>query len=135
MKTITTEATIRNIETVTAFVDRELEALGCPLRPLMQIRVVIDEIVSNIARDAYAPGTGSVTVQFAFDEKDRTVSLTFVDEGIPFDPLQQEEPDISLPAAKRKIGGLGILLVRKTMDEVTYRREDGKNILCLRKRI
>jgi len=135
MKKITVEATIENIEVITEFTDRELEALDCPIRPLMQIRVAIDEIVSNIARNAYAPGTGTITVVFSFDETERMAELTFIDEGVPFDPLQREDPDITLSAAERPIGGLGIMLVRKTMDEMTYRREEGKNILCLRKKI
>ena len=134
MKTITLEATIKSIGIITDFADRELQALDCPLRTQMQIRVAIDEIVSNIARHAYAPDTGKITVGFEFEEQDRTAVLTFMDEGIPFDPLQRAEPDVTLPAEKRPIGGLGILLVRKTMDDVTYRREDGKNILSIRKK-
>ena len=134
-RTITTEAKIENIEQITEFVDRELEERGCPAKQQIRIRTAIDEIVSNIARYAYAPDTGNVTVQFNYDESDRSVLLTFTDEGVPFDPLQQEDPDTTLPAEEREIGGLGIFLVRKTMDEVGYVREDGKNILRIRKKI
>ena len=133
--TITAEATAENIEAITEFVNRELEARECPYREQMQICVAIDEIVSNIARYAYTPDKGNVTVNFAYEEQDRTVVLTFTDEGIPYDPLQREDPDVSLPAEKRKIGGLGIYLVRKTMDRLSYRRENGKNILTVRKKI
>ena len=132
---ITTEAKIENIEQITEFVDRKLEERECPVKQQIQIRTAIDEIVSNIARYAYTPDTGNVTVQFDYDESDRSVLLTFTDEGVPFDPLQQEDPDITLSAEERGIGGLGIYLVRKTMDDVSYVREDGKNILLIRKKI
>ncbi len=135
MKKITTAAKVESIEAVTNFVDRELEARDCPVKPLMQIRMAIDELVTNVASYAYVPGTGDITVCFDFDEQDRTVFLTFIDEGVPYDPLQAVEPDVTLPAAERKIGGLGIFLVRKTMDGMEYRREDGKNILTIRKKI
>ena len=135
MKTITTKAETANIEAITAFVDQELEARGCPVRQQMQIRVAIDELVSNIAYYAYAPDTGNVTVDLDFEDGDRTAVLTFTDEGVAYDPLQAAKPDVSLSADKRKIGGLGIFLVRKTMDEVRYRREGGKNILTIKKHI
>ena len=134
-KSITTEAKIENIEQITAFVDRELEKENCPARPAAQIRVAIDEIVSNVARYAYTPDTGSITVDFEYDEPGGDVLLTFTDEGAPFDPLQQADPDVTLPAEERRTGGLGIFLVRKMMDGVSYAREDGKNILRIRKKI
>ena len=135
MKTITTKAETANIEAITAFVDQELEARGCPVRQQMQIRVAIDEIVANVANYAYVRGSGNLTVNFAFEEQDRTAVLTFIDEGIPYDPVKKEDPDITLPAQEREIGGLGIFLVRKIMDDMNYRREGGKNILTLRKKI
>ena len=134
-KSITTEAKIENIEQITTFVDRELEKINCPVKQMTQIRVAIDEIVSNVARYAYTPDTGNITVDFDYDEPGGDVLLTFTDEGAPFDPLQQADPDVTLPAEERGIGGLGIFLVRKTMDEVSYARENGKNILRIRKKI
>ena len=91
--------------------------------------------MANIAMYAYAPGSGDMTVQFDYDETGRMASVTFTDSGIPFDPLAKKDPDVGLPAEERKIGGLGIFLVKKTMDEIRYRREGGKNILCIRKQI
>ena len=135
MQSITTEAKMENIERITVFMDREMEKINCPARQQIQIRIAIDEIVSNIVRYAYRQETGTVTVQFDYNESDRSILLTFSDKGFPFDPLQQAAPDITLPAEKRKIGGLGILLVRKTMDEVSYVRENGKNILRIKKKI
>ena len=135
LKTIVAEAITDSILPITEFADRELAARDCPVRQLMQIRVAIDEIISNIAYYAYPGKRGKVTVSFAFEEESRTAVLTFTDSGIPYDPLQYAEADVSLPASKRQIGGLGIFLVRKTMDSVSYRRENGMNILCIRKQI
>ena len=135
MKEITLPAIIENISRVTAFVDEQLEALDCPMKAQMQIDVAIDELFGNIARYAYAPGTGEAAVRFDFDADTRTVSISFLDSGIPFDPLSQAAPDINAPAEARAVGGLGIYLVRKTMDRVDYRYADGKNILTIQKRI
>ena len=132
-RALTLPAKVESITAVTAFLEQELEALGCPLKQKMEICVAADEIVTNISMYAYTPGSGELTVCFAFDEEHRTAEITFTDEGIPFDPLQKEDPDVTLSADKRQIGGLGIFLVKKTMDGMAYRREDGKNILTIRK--
>ena len=130
---VTLPAKVESITAVTAFLEQELDAIGCPVKEKMQICVAADEIVTNIAMYAYTPGSGELTVRFAFDEEHRTAEITFTDEGIPFDPLQKEDPDVTLSADKRQIGGLGIFLVKKTMDGMAYRREGGKNILTIRK--
>ena len=135
MKEITLQATIETISVVTAFIDEALEAIGCPVKVQMQIDVAMDELFGNIARYAYAPGQGDATVRFDFDEAARTIVITLIDGGIPFDPLSAETPDISRSAQERQIGGLGIFLVRKTMDGMDYSYRDGKNILTFRKRI
>ncbi len=132
---ITLPAAVENIGKITAFIEGKLEERDCPLKKAMEISMAVDEIMANVAMYAYAPGTGDVTVQFGFEEESRTVSVTFIDGGIAFDPLAKEDPDVTLPAEERKIGGLGIFLVKKTMDEVTYKRENDRNILCIRKKI
>ena len=132
---ITLPAAVENIGKITAFVEGKLEERDCPLKKTMEISMAVDEIMANVAMYAYAPGTGDVTVQFGFEEASRTASVTFIDGGVAFDPLAKEDPDVTLPAEQRKIGGLGIFLVKKTMDEVTYKREDNKNVLCIRKKI
>ena len=132
---ITLPAAVENIGKITAFVEGKLEERDCPLKKTMEISMAVDEIMANVAMYAYAPGTGDVTVQFGFEEASRTASVTFIDGGVAFDPLAKEDPDVTLPAEQRKIGGLGIFLVKKTMDEVTYKREDEKNVLCIRKKI
>ncbi len=133
MKQMDVEAAVRNIDPVTEFVDAELRAHGCSNKALLQIAVAIDEIFGNIAHYAYAGEKGSVIVQI--DVKDGLAEITFIDEGVPFDPLMSDDPDISLSAEERNIGGLGIFLVKKTMDGLEYERRDGKNILKLTKRI
>ncbi len=133
VKELTLEATTENIAAVTEFVDSLLEEIGCPLRSQTQIDVAIDEIVSNIAFYAYAPGTGEMTVRFETLKDPRRAILTFIDNGMPFDPLEQKDPDVTLALEERTVGGLGIFLVKKTMDHVSYRREDGKNILRIEK--
>ncbi len=135
MREITLKASVENIEKITQWIDSELERLGCTMKAQMQIDVAIDELVSNIAHYAYASGTGDVTVRFGFDAESRTVEIIFADRGIAFDPLEKGDPDVTLSAEERGIGGLGIFLVRKTMDEVRYRREGGRNILSIRKKI
>ena len=135
MKELTVEARLEQIPQVTAWIDAELEALDCPMRAQLQIDVAIDEIFSNIARYAYGEGTGSATVRFDFDPAARVAAITFEDSGTPYDPLAKEDPDISLGAQERSAGGLGIFLVKKTMDGMRYRYENGKNILTLQKKI
>ncbi len=133
MKQMNVEAIVENIDPVTQFVSEELEAHGCGDRPLLQIAVAIDEIFGNIAHYAYAGKKGGATVQVSV--KDGVAEITFIDEGVPFNPLKSEDPDVSLSAEERGIGGLGIYLVKKTMDSLEYERRDGRNILKLTKRI
>ncbi len=135
MHELTMEAAVANIPAVTEFVDVLLEKLGCPMKAQMQIDVAIDELFSNIAQYAYAPGTGTATVRVETEQDPPAVILTFIDRGIPFDPLAAEDPDITSPAEERSIGGLGVFLVKKTMDDVRYERKDGQNILRIKKRM
>jgi len=135
MKEITLEAKIQNIPEATMFVDTELEALECGIRQQTQIDVAVDEIFTNIASYAYGSGTGEATIRFEFDEATRTVRISFIDTGMEFNPLEKDDPDVSLSAEERQIGGLGIFLVKKTMDKMTYLRTEGQNILTIYKKI
>ncbi|MBQ1878242.1 MAG: SpoIIE family protein phosphatase, partial [Erysipelotrichaceae bacterium] len=135
MNELTVEAIIDNVPAVTRFVDEKLEALDCPLRAQTQIDVAIDELFSNIAKYAYHPDTGPATVRVEVEKDPMAVIITFIDNGIPYDPLSAEVPDVTLNAEQRQIGGLGIYLVRKTMDEITYEYKDGQNILRIKKEI
>ena len=135
MQEMTLSAVIESIPQVTAWIDEALENLACPMKAQMQIDVAIDEIFGNIAHYAYPDQPGMATVQYDFDEASRLFSITFLDRGIPFDPLKQIDPDTSLGVEEREIGGLGIFLVKKTMDDISYQYRDGCNILCLKKTI
>ena len=135
LKKITLKAVRESIPRITAFVDNELEQLGCSMKAQMQIDIAIDEIVANVSFYAYAPGTGNVEVGFDYNPQDETAVITFTYSGVAFNPLEKEEPDTGLTAEEREIGGLGIFLVRKTMDGMEYRRENGQNILTVRKKI
>ncbi len=135
VKEMTIEAKIENIEAVTEFVDTELESLDCSPRALMQINVAIDELFGNIANYAYHPGHGPATVRVEVIEDPLSVVITFIDAGQPFDPLTKEDPDIKAGADERQIGGLGIFMVKKTMDEIGYEYTDGKNILTIKKKL
>lgn len=134
MKELTVVATVENIETVTDFVNEQLETVDCPMKAQMQIDIAIDEIFGNIAHYAYTPETGNATVRVEFSENPKSVILTFIDSGVPYNPLTQTEPDVTLSADEREIGGLGIFMVKKTMDEVAYEYKDGMNILKIRKK-
>lgn len=135
MKEIVVEATIESIPKVTAFVDEQLEQLECPMKTQMQVDVAIDEIFSNIAYYAYNPKIGSATVRVEVTEDPFAVVITFIDNGIPYDPLAKADPDITLSIEERAIGGLGIYMVKKTMDDVSYEYKDGQNILRIKKNI
>lgn len=133
MKELNLEATLENVETVTRFVEEQLEAVGCPIKAQMQINIAIDELFSNIARYAYNPETGPATVRVEVMKEPMEVVITFIDNGVPYDPLSREDPDTTLSAEERDIGGLGIFLVKKNMDEVAYEYKNGQNILRIRK--
>ena len=135
MKELTIAATVENIETVTDFVNEQLEALDCPMKAQMQIDIAIDELFSNIAHYSYNPEVGQATVRVEVVENPLAVTITFIDNGIPYDPLAKEDPDLTLSAEERQIGGLGIYMVKKSMDEITYEYKDGQNILSIKKRI
>ena len=132
---ITVTAEVENLETVTAFVDQCLEENGCSPRSQMQIDVAVDELFSNIAYYAYPPGSGTVTVQVEIAGEPACATLTFIDSGIPYDPLSRKDPDTTLSAEERQIGGLGIYMVKKSMDGVAYACEDGKNVLRITKKL
>ena len=132
---ITVAAAVENLEGVTAFVDRCLEEIGCSPRAQMQIDVAVDELFSNIAYYAYPPRTGTVTLRVEVAEDPSLAILTFIDSGVPYDPLSRPDPDTTLSAEERRIGGLGIYMVKKSMDDVSYAYEDGKNVFTIKKRL
>lgn len=135
MKELTIDATIDNVAAVTEFVDEQLEQLDCPIKTQMQVDIAIDELFGNIANYAYNPEIGAATVRVEVTENPLAVVITFIDKGVPYDPLAKADPDVTLSAEEREIGGLGIYMVKKTMDDVSYEYRDGKNILRIKKNI
>ena len=132
---ITVDAEVANVTPVTEFVEETLEGFDFPMKAVIQINVAIDEIFSNIALYAYAPGKGEATIKIEELTLPRGVRISFIDSGKPFNPLESSDPDITLSAEERDIGGLGIYMVKKSMNEVSYEYKDGKNILSIVKYI
>ena len=135
MKELNIAATVENIEAVTNFVNEQLEALDCPMKAQMQIDIAIDELFGNIAHYAYNPEIGKATVRVEVIEDPLAVTITFIDNGVPYDPLAKADPDTTLSAEEREIGGLGIYMVKKSMDDITYEYKDGQNILAIKKNL
>ena len=135
MKELTVAATVENIEAVTNFVNEQLEAYDCPMKAQMQIDIAIDELFGNIAHYAYNPEIGKATVRVEVIEDPLAVTITFIDNGVPYDPLAKADPDTTLSAEEREIGGLGIYMVKKSMDDITYEYRDGQNILAIKKNL
>lgn len=122
-----------SLNDVLSFAEEALRKAGCPRKAVMPITVALEEIFINIAHYAYPHRSGEVTLAIDYDSESRTMTFQMTDNGIPFDPLSKPDPDITLPAEERQIGGLGIYMMRRTMDEVRYRYEDGQNRLTMKK--
>jgi anti-sigma regulatory factor (Ser/Thr protein kinase) len=135
MNELTIDATVENITIVTDFVDEQLEQYNCPMKAQMQINIAIDELFGNIAHYAYDPNVGPATVKVEVIDEPMAVVITFIDSGVPYDPLAKADPDITLSAEERDFGGLGIYMVKKSMDDITYEYKEGKNILRIKKNI
>lgn len=127
------EATKDNLSCVIEFVDRFLEENNCPMKAQMQIDLSVEEMFVNIANYAYIDKVGNAYISVT--KNDGEVIITLKDNGIEYNPLEKEDPDISLSAEERDIGGLGIFLTKKNMDSVSYRYENSQNILTMKKRI
>lgn len=143
-KTFECEATIEKLEEITAFVEGQLEEAGCDMKVTIQLTIALEEIYVNIAHYAYAkldengktiPDTGTGPMKLTLDLDNGKVQMIFEDQGTPYNPLEKADPDITLSAEERDIGGLGIYMVKQSMDDVTYQYKDGKNILTLMKKL
>lgn len=133
--TMTVDATVDNLGKVLAFLDERLEAQDCPMRTQFEIDVAAEELFVNVASYAYGSGGGKVRIEVSFEENPSAVRILFADTGIPYNPLEKEDPDVTLPADKREIGGLGIYMVKKSMDGMTYEHADGENRTTIYKRL
>lgn len=129
------EAKVDNLDEVLVFVDERLESCDCPMKIQTQIDIAVEEIFVNIASYAYAPGSGNAEIGVEISDDPLEAIIRFVDSGMPYDPLAKEDPDITLPAEERPIGGLGIYMVKQSMDHVEYEHKDGQNIFTIRKNL
>ena len=133
MEELTIDATVDNLTAVTEFITSSLEEKDCSMKIIMQMELVIEELFVNVASYAYRPNIGPVTIGRKFEDAPPSVTVTFTDGGTPFDPLEKEDPDTNADIEERQIGGLGIFLVKKNVDDIFYERKDGKNILTIKK--
>ena len=129
------EASLQNIPEGISFIEENLERMGAGMKTITTFDVAADEIMANIISYAYPEKPGPMTIRVYSRNGGRTVCLKFIDEGIPYNPLTHKDPDVTLSAEERGIGGLGIYMVKKTMDVVHYMYMDGKNILTVKKDI
>lgn len=130
MKELVVEAKIERLEEVQDFVRSALD--GCTPKVLSKIAISVDEVFSNIANYAYRHEIGNATVRVTVDDD---IKIEFEDSGMAYNPLDNEDPDLSLDADERQIGGLGIFMVKNLMDSVEYVRKENKNILTIKKGI
>ena len=127
------DATKEKLPQAIEFVDAHLEELGCSPKTQMEMELSIEEIFINIANYAYAPGTGEATIRVETAEDPKSISVSFLDQGMQYNPLLREEPDVNLTAEERSVGGLGIFLVKRYVNDLQYEYRDGSNILTLKK--
>ena len=133
MNEINLPAKIENITAAQDFLHEHIDKFGCPFGLVMQLEIAIEEIFTNISSYAYGDDTGMAIVGIETTDDPPSVSITFTDSGTPYDPLKKEDPDITLGIEDRPIGGLGIFMVKETMDDMSYEYKDGKNILTIKK--
>ena len=122
-----------NLDAVQGFVEECLEEAGASMKTQMQMSVAVEEVFINIAHYAYAPGTGEAVVTVTLAGSPAAAAITFRDRGVPYDPLANSDPDVTLSADEREIGGLGIFMTKKLVDEMSYEYRDGENVLTLKK--
>ena len=128
-------AKTESLNDVHGFVEETLEGFVCPMKIQTAVCVAIEEVFVNVAHYAYPDSTGDMTLHIGFDESSRTITFRMTDKGVPFDPLKKPDPDITLSAEEREIGGLGIFIAKKTMDSLSYAYENGENILTMMKKL
>ncbi|MBR2811709.1 MAG: SpoIIE family protein phosphatase [Solobacterium sp.] len=133
--TMTVAADVSHLAAVQKFIEEKLMEADASMKAVTQTGIAVEEVFVNIAQYAYAPRTGMVEIHVEIDEEARMACITFRDEGVPYNPLAKEDPDITLPAGEREVGGLGIFMTKKLMDDVSYEFKDRQNVLTLKKKI
>ena len=129
----TFDATDEKLHEAMAFVEEGLEAHEADMKSTMAITVALEEMFVNIAHYAYPDSTGKATIGMSFDNDE--VEIYLIDSGIPFNPLEKEDPDIKASIEEREVGGLGIFMVKQSMDECHYERRNGQNVFTMRRKI
>lgn len=124
-----------NLPKVLGFVDEQLTKYECSRKTITQVDVAVEEIFVNISSYAYDPEVGPATVRAEIQEDPLAVVISFIDGGVQYDPLAKPDPNLSIPVKERRKGGLGIFVVKKTMDDISYEYVDGKNILTIKKKL
>ena len=135
MKELKVNANRNNLPKVQAFIDEQLEAADCPKATQIAIDVAVEELFINIASYAYGGKAGTATVQVTIHRDPLSAEITFIDSGKQYDPLAKPDPDVTLPARERKKGGLGIFMVKNSMDDLKYAYKDGQNVLTMIKNL
>lgn len=133
--TITLPAVPENFAAAQEQVRSFLDSASCSMRTLFELDMVVEEVFINVASYAYPDRTGMVSLDLSLDREQNFLSLTFRDSGIPYDPLRKQSPDVTAPAEKRPIGGLGIFLVQKYSDSLSYEYADNENRLTIGKKL
>jgi anti-sigma regulatory factor (Ser/Thr protein kinase) len=128
-------AKTESLSEVLGFVEEMLEGLECPMKIQTAICVAIEEVFVNVAYYAYPKGEGDMSLHIGFNDQGRAITFRMTDKGVPFNPLKIPDPDITLSAEEREMGGLGIFIAKKTMDSLSYSYENGENILTMIKKI
>lgn len=135
MVSICIDADVQKLSEVMAFIDQQMEEKDVSMKVVMQMEIAVEEIFVNVASYAYAPDKGMVTIEVDFLDNPSRMQVKFIDNGYQYDPLAKEDPDVTLAASERQIGGLGIFMVKKSMDSMTYEYKDQQNILILEKNL
>ena len=131
MKELVVDADRMNLLKVQSFI----EEVDCPMPTRIAIDIAVEELFVNIAGYAYGQESGVAVVQVSVHEDPLSAEITFIDNGIRYNPLAKEDPDVTLSVKERKKGGLGIFMVKNSMDDVIYAYKDGKNILTIKKNL
>ena len=132
---IVIDANTDKLDEVIEFVDSHLEEYDCSMKTQMQIDIAVEEVFVNIAHYAYNTDIGKATIRVEISGDPIVIKITFLDNGTPYDPLAKEDPDVTLSAEDRKIGGLGIFMTKKSMDNIQYEYKNGQNILTIEKNL
>ena len=135
MKQMKTKARREQLESVLMFLEEELSSIKHNTKNKIQLFIAVEELFVNIASYAYYPAEGDAEIDIDTDNENNFVYITFIDSGKPYNPLEREDPDVTLSAKERKIGGLGIYMVKKSMDDMSYEYKNGCNILKIGKKM